>query len=156
MLKITLVTMGHKMPVWVQLATKEYSKRLKDSVALTMIEIPLIKRNKSQDLSRILEKETTLMRDAIPENARLIALCIEGESFSSEQLANKIAQLQQISSHLCFLIGGPEGLSSDLIKRAAERWSLSKLTLPHTLVRVTLLETLYRAYSILNNHPYHK
>ena len=148
--------MGHKMPVWVQLATNEYSKRLQDSAALTMIEIPLIKRNKSQDLSRILEKEMALMVHAIPESARLIALCIDGESFSSEQLANKISQLQQVTSHLCFLIGGPEGLSSDLIKRASERWSLSKLTLPHTLVRVTLLETLYRAYSILNNHPYHK
>jgi len=156
MLKITVVTMGNKMPAWVEQATKEYSKRLQDGVILSIVEIPLIKRGKSTDISRIMEKEMTLMSAAIPTNARIIALDITGESFSSEQLAEKIDRLQQITSHLCFLIGGPEGLSSTLIERSNERWSLSKLTLPHTLVRITLLETLYRAWSILHHHPYHK
>lgn len=156
MLKITVVTMGNKMPTWVDQAAKEYTKRLQDGVALSIVEIPLIKRGKSTDISRIMEKEMTLMNAAIPTNARIIALDITGESFSSEQLAEKIARLQQITNHLCFLIGGPEGLSSALIERSSERWSLSKLTLPHTLVRITLLEALYRAWSILHHHPYHK
>lgn len=156
MLKITLVTIGNKMPVWVDQAVKEYAKRLQDGISLTIIEIPLMRRGKSTDLSRIMEKEMTLMSAAIPNNARLIALDSTGESFASEQLADKIARLQQITSHLCFLIGGPEGLALELINRSDERWSLSALTLPHTLVRITLLEALYRAWSILQNHPYHK
>lgn len=156
MLKITVVTMGNKMPAWVDEAAQEYTKRLQDGITLTIVEIPLIKRGKSTDISRIMEKEMALMSAAIPNNARLIALDLTGDSFSSEQLAEKIARLQQITSHLCFLIGGPEGLSSELIKRSNERWSLSKLTLPHTLVRITLLEALYRAWSILHHHPYHK
>ena len=156
MLKITLVTIGNKMPAWVDQAVKDYAKRLQDGISLTIVEIPLMRRGKSTDLSRIMEKEMAMMSAAIPNNARLIALDLTGESFSSEQLAEKISRLQQISSHLCFLIGGPEGLSPELIKRSDERWSLSMLTLPHTLVRVTILEALYRAWSIIHNHPYHK
>jgi 23S rRNA (pseudouridine1915-N3)-methyltransferase len=156
MLKITLVTIGNKMPAWVDQAVKEYAKRLQDGVSLTIIEIPLMRRGKSTDLSRIMDKEMSLMSAAIPHNARLIALDMTGESFASEQLAEKIDRLQQITSHLCFLIGGPEGLASELIARSDERWSLSKLTLPHTLVRITLLEALYRAWSIIHHHPYHK
>ncbi len=156
MLKITVVTMGNKMPAWVDQAVKDYAKRLQDGVTLAIIEIPLLRRGKSTDISRILEKELAMMQDAIPNNARVISLDLTGEAFTSEQLAEKIARLQQITSHLCFLIGGPEGLARTLVARSDERWSLSKLTLPHTLVRVTLVEALYRAWSILNNHPYHK
>ena len=156
MLKITIVTIGNKMPAWVEQAVKEYAKRLQDGILLNIIEIPLIRRGKSTDLSRIMDKEMALMSAAIPNQARLIALDITGESFTSEQLALKIDRLQQIASHWCFLIGGPEGLSPELIARSDERWSLSMLTLPHTLVRVTLLEALYRSWSIINNHPYHK
>ena len=151
-----MVTMGNKMPAWVQQAVNEYAKRLQDAIVLSIIEIPLIRRGKSTDLSRIMEKEMMLMRAVIPHNARLISLDITGESFSSEQLAVKIDKLQQITPHLCFLIGGPEGLASELVAQSNERWSLSRLTLPHTLVRITLVEALYRAWSILNHHPYHK
>lgn len=144
------------MPNWVDEAVCEFSKRLQDAAQLNLIELPLLRRGKSMDLSRILEKEMLLMRAAIPIGCRLIALDLGGESFTSEQLALKIERLQHISSHLCFLIGGPEGISPEILAQCDERWSLSKLTLPHTLARIVLLETLYRAYSILNNHPYHK
>ncbi|MCW8471917.1 23S rRNA (pseudouridine(1915)-N(3))-methyltransferase RlmH [Fluoribacter gormanii] len=156
MLKITIITLGNKMPDWVTQGSNEYAKRLNDGVQLKITEIPLIRRSKSSDLSRVLEKESVLIKEALPNNARIIALEIEGKSFSSEELACKISQLQQISSHLCFIIGGPEGLSQEILKLCDERWSLSKLTLPHPLVRIILLEALYRAWSIINNHPYHK
>lgn len=155
-MKITLVTMGNKMPSWVEQAVKEYSKRLQDSGDLTLIEIPLVRRGKSSDLVRILAREMALMNTAIPNHSHIIALDSTGETFTSEQLAGKIARLQQISHHLCFLIGGPEGLASEIIAKSNEQWSLSALTLPHTLARITLLEALYRAFSILHNHPYHK
>lgn len=144
------------MPSWVEQAIKEYAKRLQESASLTIIEIPLIRRGKSSDLARIMEKEMASMRAVIPSHARVIALDLTGESFSSEQLAQKVARLQQITSHVCFLIGGPEGMSAELISGSDERWALSKLTLPHPLVRITLLEALYRAWSILQHHPYHK
>ncbi|MCW8399583.1 23S rRNA (pseudouridine(1915)-N(3))-methyltransferase RlmH [Legionella sp. PATHC038] len=156
MLKITLITLGNKMPDWVTQGSNEYAKRFNDGIQLKIIEIPLIRRSKSSDLSRIMEKESALIKEALPNSARIIALEIEGKTFSSEELALKISQLNQTTSHLCFLIGGPEGLSKDILKLCDERWSLSKLTLPHPLVRIVLLETLYRAWSIINNHPYHK
>lgn len=156
MLKVTLVACGNKMPSWVEQAVSEFSKRLQEFVQFNLIEIPMAKRGKASDLTRILEKEAALISAAIPQNARIIALDIQGDSFSSEKLALKLEQLQQISSHLCFLIGGPEGLVPSIVAKADERWSLSHLTLPHPLVRIMLLETLYRAWSIIHNHPYHK
>ncbi len=144
------------MPDWVVTGSNEYLKRFKDGIQLKIIELPLISRGKSSDLTRIMEKESALIKEALPNGARLIAMDIEGKTFSSEELASKITQLQQISSHFCLIIGGPEGLSSDILNLCDERWSLSKLTLPHPLVRIILLETLYRAWSIINNHPYHK
>ena len=155
MLKITIITIGNKMPTWVDQAVKEYSKRLQESVTLTIVEIPLLRRGKSSDLARIMEKEMLLTSAAIPNGSRLIALDITGTAFTSEQLAGKLEHVQQITSHICFLIGGPEGLSPQLIARSDERWSMSMLTLPHTIVRIVLLEALYRAWSILHNHPYH-
>ncbi|HDV5711931.1 TPA: 23S rRNA (pseudouridine(1915)-N(3))-methyltransferase RlmH [Legionella pneumophila] len=147
MLKITIITLGNKMPDWVNSGVNEYAKRFHDGIQIKLIEIPLLRRNKSSDLARILEKESALIKDA---------LHMLGKSFSSEELALKLTQLQQISSHLCFIIGGPEGLSNEILSLCDERWSLSKLTLPHPLVRIILLESLYRAWSIINNHPYHK
>lgn len=144
------------MPDWVNSGVNEYAKRFHDGIQIKLIEIPLLRRNKSSDLARILEKESALTKDALPANARLIALDMLGKSFSSEELALRLTQLQQISSHLCFIIGGPEGLSNEILTLCDERWSLSKLTLPHPLVRIILLESLYRAWSIINNHPYHK
>jgi 23S rRNA (pseudouridine1915-N3)-methyltransferase len=156
MLKITVITLGNKMPDWVNQGTNDYAKRFNDGIQLKLIEIPLIRRSKSSDFARIMEKEAALIKEALPLGARLIALEIGGKSYSSEELALKITQLQHTASHLCFLIGGPEGLSQETLMLCNERWSLSKLTLPHPLVRIVLLETLYRAWSIINNHPYHK
>jgi 23S rRNA (pseudouridine1915-N3)-methyltransferase len=156
MFKITLIACGNKMPGWVTEAVLEFSKRIQEYAQLHLLEIPLLKRGKTSDLSRILDKEAALISTAIPSGARVIALDIEGESFSSEILAQKLQQLQQITSQACFIIGGPEGLAKIILQKSHERWSLSKLTLPHPLVRVVLLEALYRAWSILHNHPYHK
>lgn len=144
------------MPSWVNSAVAEYSKRLQEFAQISFIEIPLTKRGKNNDLIRILDKESTLMNDVIPQNVHLIALTIDGQAFSSESLAKKLESIQQISHHLCFLIGGPEGLSPSIVARCQACWSLSQLTLPHPLARILLLETIYRAFTINNNHPYHK
>lgn len=144
------------MPDWVTEASNEFRKRLQEFASCNLIEIPLIKRSKSTDLSRILDKEATQILEAIPSSSHVIALDPGGESFSSEKLATKIEALQHRCSHLCFIIGGPEGLAQEVLKRSNERWSLSELTFPHPIVRIVLLETLYRAWTIIHNHPYHK
>jgi 23S rRNA (pseudouridine1915-N3)-methyltransferase len=156
MLKITILALGTKMPSWVNEGAQEYARRLADGIQCKLIEIPLMSRGKAQERARILEKEAALIKEALPQSAYRIALDVTGNSFSSEELAFKINKLQQITSHLCFLIGGPEGFLPEVLALCQERWSLSKLTLPHPLVRIVLLETLYRAWSIINHHPYHK
>lgn len=156
MLKISIISLGNKMPEWVTAGTNEYAKRFADGVQFKLIEIPLMNRTKASDMQRILEKESALLKQAIPKSSYLIALESTGKSFSSEELAEKISLVQHKNSHLCFLIGGPEGLASDVVQMADERWSLSRLTLPHPLVRIFLVETLYRAWTIMNKHPYHK
>ncbi|KTC66042.1 rRNA large subunit methyltransferase [Legionella adelaidensis] len=144
------------MPSWVYEGVNEYRKRLHDSIAISIIEIPLQRRGKSSDIARIMEKEMLEMQAAIPANAHIVALEINGESFTSEGLAEKLNSLQMHTSHLCFLIGGPEGLSPLLVAKSHAKWSLSKLTMPHPIVRIVLMEAIYRAWSILHNHPYHK
>jgi 23S rRNA (pseudouridine1915-N3)-methyltransferase len=156
MLKITIITVGNKMPNWIVEGCHEYAKRLTENTQLKLIEIPMISRTKSTHIEKAMERESLLMKAAIPNNARLIGMVINGETFSSEGLAQKIEKIQQTHSHLCFLIGGPEGMAPELISACDEKWSLSKLTLPHPLARIVLIEALYRGISILKNHPYHK
>jgi 23S rRNA (pseudouridine1915-N3)-methyltransferase len=156
MLRLTLIAFGNKMPAWVSQASGEFIKRLSDGIAIQLIELPILKRGKASDLARILEKEEQLLRAAIPPQSYLVALDRTGKQLSSEQLASKLAHLQQITPHLCCIIGGPEGLAEELVAECNERWSLSSLTFPHTIARVILLETIYRSWSILHNHPYHK
>jgi 23S rRNA (pseudouridine1915-N3)-methyltransferase len=155
-LKITVIALGNKMPEWVTKGTEDYVKRFNNTVQLKLIEIPLITRTKTSDLNRILKQETALIREALPSGARLIALDSKGKSFTSDALANHLTHIQLLSSHLCFIIGGPEGLSEDILTLSDEQWSLSQLTLPHPLVRIVLIEALYRAWSIILHHPYHK
>ena len=141
-LKISVLTLGNKMPAWVNEAVEEFSKRLQRFCSLNFLEQSMAKQDQFASF--------------IPSGAYRIALDIQGRSFDSPHLALHIEQLQQQASHWCFLIGGPEGLPVDILETCHERWSLSNLTLPHMLARIILLETLYRSFTILTHHPYHK
>lgn len=156
MLKVTLIVCGNKMPSWINEGVEEYRKRLQEFIQLNVIEIPLAKRGSGSDLKRILEKEASFILDAIPQHTHVICLDSQGIEFTSVKLAKKIEQLQLINSHWCFIIGGPEGIDSKILKESNEQWSLSQLTLPHPLVRLVFLEAFYRAWTIVRNHPYHK
>ena len=103
-----------------------------------------------------MQKEANRMRQSIPANHYVIALDKEGKSWSTENLADKIAGWQQDGTNISFLIGGPEGMTAKLLQEADARISFSAMTFPHPVVRIILAEQLYRAYSILNHHPYHK
>ena len=151
-----IIGVGQKMPTWVKQGYDTYAKRLNGSFQLKLIEIPLTKRGKNADIKRYQQREGQKMLDAIPNNSWVVALDEKGKSYSSTGFAKQLAHWQQQANHITLLIGGPEGLSSACLQRANTRWSLSDLTLPHPLVRVMLAEQLYRGWSLLNQHPYHR
>ncbi len=155
-MKLLLIAVGTKMPAWVQTGFEEYSRRFPRDMPLELIEIPAGKRGKNADIKRILEQEGEKMLAAVPKGSRIVTLEVNGDDWSSPQLANRLSQWQLDGRDVCLLVGGPEGLAPACIAASEEKWSLSALTLPHPLVRVVVAETLYRAWSICSNHPYHR
>jgi 23S rRNA (pseudouridine1915-N3)-methyltransferase len=148
--------MGQRLPPWVNTVFYEYARRLPPHCALHLTEIPLIKRTKSTDLERLHHQESKRMLAAIANEAYVIALDEQGHMWNSVQLSKQLAQWMQKQTNIALLVGGPEGLSTACLQRAQQQWSLSALTLPHALVRVIVAEQLYRAWSLLHHHPYHR
>lgn len=155
-MRIHLISIGNKMPRWVEEGYQEYAKRLPAECSLQLLEIPPGHRGKSADIKRTLRDEGERMLKAIPRNCRVVALDVKGKAWSTEQLSSQIGNWMDSGQHLALLIGGPEGLAEECLKRADSRWSLSPLTMPHPLVRVVVAEQIYRAWSLLRNHPYHR
>jgi 23S rRNA (pseudouridine1915-N3)-methyltransferase len=120
------------------------------------IEIALGARGKNQPASKAIEKESQALLKVIGDQDFVVALDVLGRSMSTEKLAANLADWQMNGRDICLLIGGPDGLSSECLARANMRWSLSDLTMPHPLVRIVLMEQLYRAWTINANHPYHR
>lgn len=144
------------MPAWVNQGYTEYARRLPADCALHLTEIPAAKRGKNADIPRILEQEGGRMLAVLPKGAQVIALDVQGVPWSTPQLASALTAWREDGRDVALLVGGPEGLADACLARAAQRWSLSPLTLPHPMVRVVIAEQLYRAWSILSGHPYHR
>lgn len=155
-MKIRLIAVGTRMPDWVSTGYHEFSKRLNDDVRLELVEIAAGKRGKSVDIARLTEKEGEAQLAAVANNDRVIALEVHGKPWSTKDLSQKLRQWLAEGRNISLLVGGPEGLSADASARADEQWSLSPLTLPHPLVRVLLAEQIYRAWTLLKGHPYHR
>lgn len=151
-----LIAVGTRMPGWVVEGYAEYAKRLAHDLPLQLIEIPAKARGKNADVARIMNEEAAAVLAAIPRGAHVVALDGRGKSLSSEQLAEQLARWRMQGSDLAFLIGGPDGFTDSVLEQAQQRWSLGPATLPHPLVRIVVAEQLYRAMSLLNNHPYHR
>ena len=144
------------MPGWVQQGYDEYAKRFPRECELVLKEIAPGKRTKSSDVLRIVKDEGERMIAAIPQGAYIVTLDIPGKPWTTPELALALQRWLESGQHLALLIGGPEGLAESTKQLARESWSLSKLTFPHPLVRVIVAEQLYRAWSLLHNHPYHR
>lgn len=145
------------MPRWVCDAYSEYVKRFPSEYRLCMHEIAIEKRNSVQkDLTPYVKREGEHMLAKISPQSHVIALEVQGQAWSTEEVAQRLANWQQRFRRIAFLIGGPDGLAPTCLAAADEKWSLSRLTLPHPLVRIVLIEQLYRAWSINNHHPYHR
>ncbi len=151
-----LICIGDRMPSWVTAGYGEYAKRLARELPLILTELPLGVRGKGQDTGKAVIAEGKAMLAAVPKGAQVIALDEQGSKWSSAQLAQLLQQWRMQGRDIAFLIGGPDGHAADVLVRADQRWSLGPLTFPHAIVRIVLAEQLYRAMSILNNHPYHR
>ena len=155
-MRARLISVGERMPAWVADGFAEYAKRLSRELPLDLIELKLGERGKGRDLARALHDEGEAVLAAIPRGANVIALDGRGKPWTSEQLAEQLARWRMDGRDLAFLIGGPDGHAPAALERAEQRWSLGPLTLPHMLARILVAEQLYRAVSMLGNHPYHR
>jgi 23S rRNA (pseudouridine1915-N3)-methyltransferase len=154
-MKIHLITIGQRMPAWVADGYREYATRLPNNL-LQLVELPLGQRGKSGDGRIATAQEGERMLKAIPAQARAIALDPRGRDLTTEQLASELEAWMQDGRDIALLVGGPDGLAPDCLARCEQRWSLSRLTFPHMLVRVVLAEQIYRAWTIVQHHPYHR
>ncbi|MGD8842890.1 MAG: 23S rRNA (pseudouridine(1915)-N(3))-methyltransferase RlmH [Gammaproteobacteria bacterium] len=155
-MQIRLIAAGSRMPGWVSEGFREYARRMPRECTIALTEIPLGRRGKSQPVERAIDEEGRRMLSAVGERQRVIALDVAGRGWSTEQLAGQLRGWLQDGRDLSLLIGGPDGLAADCLARAELRWSLSPLTLPHPMVRVLLAEQLYRAWTLVSGHPYHR
>ena len=144
------------MPAWVTQGYEEYARRLPRECRLRLVEIPPCKRRKALPATRMQVEEGRQILATIPQQARVVALDVRGQAWDTQTLATMVQDWMQDGRDIALLVGGPDGLSRDCLERADIRWSLSAHTLPHALVRVILAEQLYRAWSILAGHPYHR
>lgn len=144
------------MPRWVDEAVNEYAKRFGRDIRYTLKEIKPEKRGAGINAAQGMAAEEKRILEAIPSDAFLVVLDERGQAPTSVQLAEHLRQWQQNGEHLCFVIGGADGMTDTLKNKARMMIRLSSLTMPHGMVRVLLTEQLYRAVSILNNHPYHR
>ena len=155
-MRTRLIAVGERMPGWVAEGFSEYRKRLSRDLPLDLVEIPLGNRGTQREPARAMAVEGAAVLAAIPKDAHVVALDGGGKPWSSEQLAAQLADWRMQGRDLALLIGGPDGHAPDVLARANQRWSLGPATLPHMLVRLIVVEQLYRAATIVAGHPYHR
>lgn len=159
-MRITLIAVGKIKEKFYTEALSEYSKRLSKYVKLEVIEVADEKtpdQASEREKAQILDKEAQRILAKLPNSAYVVPLAIEGKMLSSEGLSEKLAELGlQGDSHVVFIIGGSLGLADSILERADFKLSFSKMTFPHQLMRVILLEQVYRAFRIMRGEPYHK
>ncbi|WP_409524826.1 23S rRNA (pseudouridine(1915)-N(3))-methyltransferase RlmH [Nitrincola sp. MINF-07-Sa-05] len=155
-MRIRLIAVGTRMPAWVETGYSEYAKRLPPDFQLELVELALGHRGKGADPARAMRAEGDAMLAAIGKGDRVIALAVDGRNWSTEQLSEQAAAWRMNGCNVSLLVGGPDGLDPRCIAAADQKWSLSALTLPHPLVRILLAEQIYRAWTLLQGHPYHK
>ena len=159
MMNVTVIAVGKLKESYLRDGCAEYVKRLTPYAKVNVIEVNEERCSDNptpSEINNVIAKEGERILSKIPKGAQVIALCIEGKEYSSPDFAGLIESVAMNSSHICFVIGGSFGLSGDIKKAGVNRLSFGKMTLPHQLARMVLLEQVYRAFSIINNSKYHK
>jgi 23S rRNA (pseudouridine1915-N3)-methyltransferase len=155
-MQLVIAAVGHKMPAWIETGFTEYAKRMPPDCRLVLKEIKPVDRSGSRSAETVMAMEKSRIEAVIPKGSRLVALDERGKDLTSAQLAKNLAQWQQGGTDVTFVIGGADGLDAQFKQQADMLLRISSLTLPHGMVRVLLAEQLYRAWSIIQNHPYHR
>jgi 23S rRNA (pseudouridine1915-N3)-methyltransferase len=155
-MRVRILAVGTRMPAWVDAGVDDYARRLRTHWKFELLEIAAGKRSASQPAERAIAAEGERVLAALRPGEQAIALDERGVAMTTRELASRLAAGERDGRDLALLIGGPDGHAPAVRQRATEAWSLSKLTLPHGLARVLLAEQLYRAQSLLLNHPYHR
>ena len=153
-MKLIVIAVGHRMPAWVDAGFAEYAQRMPREARIELVALKPAQRG--GPVKRVLEVEADRIRSALPASCMKVALDERGKLINTVELAQRFARWLQSGRDVAFMVGGADGLAESAKKSADLVWSLSPLTLPHGLVRVALAEQLYRALSILRNHPYHR
>jgi 23S rRNA (pseudouridine1915-N3)-methyltransferase len=155
-MKLHLITVGKGVPKWVEAGYQEYSQRMPSTLPLVLHEVKAAQRQKNANPAEWMAKEAAAIIERIPPDCALIPLDKRGKNWSTEDLAACINEYRQLNQTIAFIVGGPDGLCESILQQATKTWSLSALTFPHPLVRIIIAEQVYRAWTLLSGHPYHR
>ncbi|MEX0618467.1 MAG: 23S rRNA (pseudouridine(1915)-N(3))-methyltransferase RlmH [Pseudohongiellaceae bacterium] len=155
-MKITLIAVGNKVPDWVDAGVADYAKRLPRDFRLDIRPVPLAVRTRTANIEQCIKKESEGILRLIKPDDHAVALDERGRRFTTMELAGRFDALRADGINIVLIAGGPDGLDESCLGRADETWSLSALTFPHPLVRIVVAEQLYRVWTVLNGHPYHR
>jgi 23S rRNA (pseudouridine1915-N3)-methyltransferase len=155
-MQLVIAAVGHKMPAWIATGFTEYAKRMPPDCRLVLKEIKPVDRSGSRSAETVMAMEKSRIEAVIAKGSRVVALDEHGQDATTMQLAKNLTQWQQGGTDVTFVIGGADGLDAQFKRQADMLLRISSLTLPHGMVRVILAEQLYRAWSITQNHPYHR
>lgn len=155
-MRVRLIAVGTRQSGWVDQAFDDYARRLRPTMPLELIEVPAVKRGASADVTIAKTAEGRRIRALLAAREHSVALDERGTQFSTAELSRWLEERRRSGQDLALVVGGADGLAPEVLAACAQSWSLSRLTLPHGLVRVLLAEQLYRAASILAGHPYHR
>lgn len=153
---IYILAIGEKPPSWVEMGMQQYLARMPRECKVEVICVVSGKRSKNSSVKQAQQQEEALLLKKTPKDSYRIVLDEHGQSWSTNMLSSKLESWLQSFPVITFYIGGPDGFTKEFLQQADSNWSLSALTLPHMLVRVLLVEQLYRAWSMLQGHPYHR
>ena len=155
-MKLEVITVGNRPPSWLREGLNEYRRRIPKEWRLSFREIPLPKRTKGTITKTLIRSEYERLRSASVPHARKVVLEATGEIWSSEELSNNLDNWLKDYQMVQFFVGGPDGVDKELLDSADDIWSLSRLTFPHAFVPMLVLEQIYRAWTMINHHPYHR
>lgn len=155
-MQLIIAAVGHKMPAWIEDGFGEYAKRMPPECRIHLKEIKPVERSGSKTAETVMALERAKIEAAMPKGSRIVALDERGKNLTTMQLSQLLTQWQQDGRDVTFVIGGADGLDTGFKASADMLVRISSLTLPHGMVRVLLAEQLYRAWSITQNHPYHR
>jgi 23S rRNA (pseudouridine1915-N3)-methyltransferase len=155
-MQLVIAAVGHKMPAWIEAGFAEYAKRMPAECRILLKEIKPVERSDSKPAETVMRQERGKIEAALPKGSRIVALDERGKDLTTMQLSHLLTQWQQDGRDVSFIIGGADGLDAEFKQKSDMLIRISSLTLPHGMVRVLLAEQLYRAWSITQNHPYHR